>query len=245
MTRGAFRHKLTRAERPARHNPALGPGCNTGRVSTKPAQSERPYYAPSTRVAGDWSAHIATTLDRAASVLEQLDAEQWAAPSMCENWAVRDVVGHIIWRTGTPTREMLRLGRSAILGGRFSPNRDIDRFAREVAEAPPEDLVQMMRDIADQKVHGLGRSGVTELTEAVVHAYDITEAIGLPLRLSPRSTSAVAIARAKVPFSLASRRLAQAEYFASDTRWHIGRGRRVEATAGEILMELFGRKRLG
>lgn len=205
-------------------------------------QSERPYYEPSTRVTGDWSAHIATTLDRTAVVLRDLDEAQWAAPSMCEGWSVRDVVGHIIWRTGTPTREMLRLGREAIVGGRLSPSRDMDRFAREVAEAPVGDLVQTMHDIADQKVHGLGRSGVTELTEAVVHAYDVTEALGLPLRLSPRSTSAVAIARGKVPFSGARRRLARNEYFASDTRWRIGSGPRVEGTAGQIIMELFGRR---
>jgi uncharacterized protein (TIGR03083 family) len=31
-----------------------------------------------------------------ADLLDTLDPEQWAHPSLCEGWAVRDVVAHLI-----------------------------------------------------------------------------------------------------------------------------------------------------
>ena len=95
--------------------------------------------------------------------------------------------------------------------------------------------------IAEAKVQGLGRTGVTELTEVVVHAFDMTEAIGVPLRLSPRSTSAVAVARTHVPFSAARRAVATTTLCAIDARWRIGHGPEREGTAGQLIAALFGR----
>jgi uncharacterized protein (TIGR03083 family) len=53
---------------------------------------------------------------RLADVLARLDAEQWAAPTRCDAWSVKDVVAHLVginelWehsviggRDGVPTR---------------------------------------------------------------------------------------------------------------------------------------------
>ncbi|KAB1657293.1 maleylpyruvate isomerase family mycothiol-dependent enzyme [Pseudoclavibacter chungangensis] len=202
---------------------------------------DRPFFTPSPRVAGDWSAHIATSLDRTADVLVGFDEAQWSAPSLCEGWTVRDVVGHLVWRVGAPSGEMLSTASKAYFGHHVSPDRAIDDLARTEAEAPTAALVADLRRIADTKMQGIGRTGITELTEVVVHAFDITEALGVPLRLSPRSTSAVAVARTRIPFSAARRAVASSTLCASDARWCIGRGPRREATAGRLIAALFGR----
>lgn len=204
-------------------------------------EAERPYFTPSSRVAGDWSAHIATTLDRTAGALSELTPEQWETPSLCEGWRVRDVAGHLVWRLGEPTGTLVRSASKAVFTGRGGFDRVVADLAREAAEAPTSELVTELRRIAEMKVYRHGRTGITELTESVVHAVDIFEALGEPLRLSPRSTSAVAVASLKSPFSHASRAVAGRSLVATDARWRIGTGEPIEETASRLIAALFGR----
>ena len=208
-----------------------------------PPPHDNAYSRPATRLGGDWSAHIATALDRLTTLLDSLDEAQWEAPSRCEGWRVRDVVGHLVWRLGLPTGELVRQGLGAGIAAGFSADRAIDRFAREKAQAPTAELVAALRAIGGGKLRGEGRTGVVELTEAVVHGYDISEALGLDLRLSPRSTSAVALARQRAG-GRSTRILKEHSLRATDARWVIGRGPALDATAGAIVMHLFGRSRL-
>lgn len=195
------------------------------------------FSRPAKRVAGDWSAHISTTLDRLADLLERCSESQWNAPSMCEGWRVRDVVGHIIWRLGNSNRAIARVGISSV-----KPKQKFAEVAREIADTDVEDLIQQLRTIAAGKLAGEGHTGLIELTEAIVHAYDITEALGLKLRLSPRSTGAVALARTRIPALFTTRKVARdVTLRAVDARWQIGRGTPVNATSGSIIMYLFGR----
>lgn len=196
-------------------------------------------FSPSKRVAGDWSAHIATTLDRTASALAELSPEQWEAPSLCEGWRVRDVAGHLVWRLGEPTGAIVRTASRSLLSGRLDAA--IAQIARDVAQAPVDELVAELHRVAEAKVYRHGRTGITELTEAVVHSIDMFEALGLPLRLSPRSTSAVAVARLKTPFAKEARRASGRTLVATDARWRIGTGAPIEATAARLIAALYGR----
>lgn len=203
------------------------------------------FSRPSKKGSADWSAHIATTLERLAEVLEGLTDEQWSAQSMCEDWVVRDVVGHIIWRVGENNASMMRSGFRALRGSRVSVSQAFSQIGVEAGKASNEDLIARIRSIAAEKLQGHGRTGLTELTEAVVHAYDITEALGIPIRLSPRSTGAIARARAESVLGGKHTRIARRNSLrAIDARWLVGTGSPIDATAGAIIMHLFGRKRL-
>lgn len=203
----------------------------------------RPYFTPSSRVAGDWSAHIATTLDRTAAMLEHLPAERWDEPSTCEGWRIRDVAGHLIWRLGSSTWDMLRSGAGSYFGRHMTPAGAIAEIGVREGSRPVEELAAGLREIADGKVGARQRVSIAELTEAVVHAYDMSEPLGLDLRLSPRSTAAVVMARLKVPGG--GRTIARSySLAATDARWEVGRGPRIEATAGQITMHVFDRRRL-
>lgn len=204
-------------------------------------ETERPLFTPSNRVAGDWSAHIATTLDRTASALAELTPEQWEAPSLCEGWRVRDVAGHLVWRLGESTGTILRTASRTLIDRRVTFDAAVAEIARREADAPTDQLVAELHRVAQAKVYRSGRTGITELTEAVVHSIDIFEALEIPLRLSPRSTSAVAVARLKTPFAKASRRASGRTLIAVDARWRIGSGPVIEATASRLVAALYGR----
>ena len=194
--------------------------------------SSQPFSRPPAKLSGDWSAHIATTLDRLTFVLAGL-----------AQWRVRDVVGHILWRLGSNSRQLVSSGLGAALTSAFKPNSAIAKIAIEVGAAPEAELLSGLEALSADKMAGIGRSTVVELTEAVVHAYDITDALQLPLRLSPRSTSAVALSRLRVGgrnAKIARKRSLRA----IDAGWQIGNGPALDATAQEIIMHLFGRTQL-
>ncbi|GGA58728.1 hypothetical protein GCM10011490_05840 [Pseudoclavibacter endophyticus] len=207
----------------------------------EPTESERPSFTPSARISGDWSAHIATTLDRTADALAELVAEQWEAPSLCEGWRVRDVAGHLVWRLGEPIGGLMRSASRTMMTERVGFDAAIAELARREAEAPTDDLIAALRRIAETKVYRRGRTGIGELTEAVVHSIDIFEAIGVPLRLSPRSTSAVAVARLKTRLGPSARAARGRTLVSTDARWRIGSGEPIEGTAAQLVAALYGR----
>ncbi|WP_192497075.1 maleylpyruvate isomerase family mycothiol-dependent enzyme [Gulosibacter chungangensis] len=207
--------------------------------------NDETFSRPTKKSTGDWSAHIATTLERLAEVLETLTPEQWDAQSLCSEWRVRDVVGHIIWRVGEANGTMLRTGLRAIGRGGFRFSKVVATIGVEHGDGSPEELIARLHEIAAAKLQGEGRTGFIELIEAVVHSYDITEALDIPLRLSPRSTGAIARAQANaVPGNKHTRIARTNSLRATDARWLVGTGSPIDATAGEILMHLFGRRSL-
>lgn len=218
--------------------------CDNRQVPQRPfPDPDRPYFTPSKRVAGDWSAHIATTLDRTAALLAGLTPEQWDSPSKCEGWSVRDVAGHLTWRLGAPTSTLLRDASRGVLRNGLRVDSYLDDVAKREGAAPTDELVARIRAIAAEKVVSPNRAGISELTEAVVHTYDMTEALGLRIRLSPRSTSAVALVRTRVPLTSAASLAKRNRLRATDARWQIGdKGPVLEATAARIVLRLFGRE---
>lgn len=191
-----------------------------------------------------WGSEIADILVQLAGALDDLTPEQWETPSMCEGWRVRDAAGHIVYRIGTSTSRMLTTGSAAYFGKHLNPMRALDDLGAEASKAEPAELVSQIRHIAALKLGGQGRTGIGELTEAVVHSYDITRPLGIALEIEPRVSEAVVRARLLLlPPSLrgvTKRRTLHA----TDAGWRIGTGPDIEGTAQGITLFLFGRKPL-
>ncbi len=193
-----------------------------------------------TAVTGDWRPQIAAGLGRIADLLDGLTPEQWAAPSLCAGWSVRDVAGHLVWRLG-PTRRLVRDGLRAVSPHSLSPSRIIDAVSRETALAPTDHLVRRLRESAESHAAGHGRKSVHELTEVVVHGYDLAVPLGLDPSFSAVETGAVAIARAAGGPAVTRAIVRGRTLAASDDGWSVGRGPATEATARSIILFLFGR----
>ena len=86
-----------------------------------------------------------------ADFLETLSDEQWATPSLCDGWTVRDVAAHL-------TLQQLTLGQGlrALLRHRAGPTRLTLEMARERAAAPTGELVAAIRAMVGSRRHNVG-----------------------------------------------------------------------------------------
>jgi uncharacterized protein (TIGR03083 family) len=192
-------------------------------------------------VSSDWRPQIAAALARIADLLDGLTPEQWESESLCAGWSTRDVAGYLAWRVGSSTLELARDGLRAASVGRVSPSRIIDVLSRETASADPGELVRLLREASRGHAEGRGRKSVRELTEVVVHGYDLAVPLHLDLSFSAVETGAVAIARA-AGGPLATRAVLRGHAFAAtDAGWSVGRGTTIDGTARSIILFLFGR----
>lgn len=190
----------------------------------------------------NWRGHLAATLTATADLLSGLTPEQWDAPSMCTGWRVRDVAGHIVWRVGSSNRELISTAARAYLGHFVNPNRAIDRVSRAAAEASPAELVERIRQIAADKAAGQGRHGIIELTEAVVHGYDIAHPLGLTLPVASTASGAVALRRSLIAATEIKAVIRGRTLVATDAGWSVGRGPELPGTAEALVLFLFGRR---
>jgi uncharacterized protein (TIGR03083 family) len=198
----------------------------------------------------DFGEQIAHTLVQLAGVLEGLEPDEWGAQSLCERWTVRDVTGHIVWRVGGSYGEMLRTVLPMLTLSPTSLDSLMDAVSRQEAEATSqEQLVRRLRRIAALRLAGIGRTGLGDLVEVIVHTYDIVQPLGVPIDVDPDASRRVAL-RGLLLTSPDRRVVASRNtLYAADAGWSIGRrsggtGRVIEGTAQGIVLYLFGRRPL-
>jgi len=114
-----------------------------------------------------------------AGMLGELRPEQWAAPSLCAGWRVREVVAHMTMPFRMkPQRFVLELARA---GGNF--NKMADRQARRDTERLSDaELLASLRDNVAHPWKPPGGGVVGALSHDVIHGLDISVALGLDRR---------------------------------------------------------------
>jgi len=187
-----------------------------------------------------WSGHLAATLTAVADLLDTLTPEQWETQSLCAGWRVRDVAGHLVWRLGSSKRQLVTSAGRAYLGHFVRPARAIDAVSRAAAQAPPEQLVARLREIAAARA-AVGPGGIADLTEAVVHGLDVARALGLTLPIHPTAGGAVALRRSLIAPTEIKAVLRIRRLEATDAEWSVGHGEPLRSTAAALLVFLFGR----
>lgn len=175
-----------------------------------------------------------------AAELATFTEEDWATPSLCEGWTVKDVAAHVIaspqmtWRaTARVLPAMLRHGYNGV----------IRRDALRRGAVPTEQLLADFERWAPVRRGPATVTDVEPLIDVLVHTQDILRPVGrhhaMPVEAVP-----VAGRRARTLAALMGgapvRRL---RLVATDTDWSIGpeRGPRVEGPAEELLLLLCGR----
>lgn len=143
-----------------------------------------------------------TTLEsyrRAQDCFDQVVAAvptgQWDAPSVCPQWTVRDVAGHVVWGQEQLRHWATGQDYTVMTGAPGAPN------PGEMAGPDPVATWRAARDrsVATLTDDGLGRlislpglgqipvetMVVTFVTDHLAHAWDISHALGLALPLDP------------------------------------------------------------
>ncbi|MCD4534208.1 maleylpyruvate isomerase family mycothiol-dependent enzyme [Nocardioides sp. cx-169] len=173
-----------------------------------------------------------------ADLVAHLDDAQWATPSLCGAWTVRDVVAHL---TGT-TRDGLGTILVAAVRARGSFDRmEVDRAARRATRHSTEELVQMLRESAASSRRTPGSSRMDPLMDLVIHAQDIARPLGL-VHTSPPEVVAASLAYvATNRFMGAPRRLRGLRIVSTDTGWSYGHGAAVRGADVDLLLAISGR----
>jgi uncharacterized protein (TIGR03083 family) len=176
-----------------------------------------------------------------AQVLAGLPAAGWDAPTLCDGWRVREVVAHITMPFRYSGRRfMLELAKSR---GHF--NAMADRTARRDAAAlSAAELTEAVRSNVDHPWQPPGGGQLGALTHDVIHSLDITEALGLDVRIPAERLGVVLpnlVTRQSLKFFGTD--LSGTQLRATDTGWVFGSGKLVAGSAQDLALLLSGRAR--
>ena len=179
--------------------------------------------------------------ERLAQLLAALTSEQWAAPSLCEGWRVREVVAHVTmpYRLTDPAE----FERGMAAHG-FDFNAYADAEARETTGRLSDDeLLALYRDNTGSPWLPPDGAQAGALSHEVIHGLDITEALGLPAAPAPRIAIVLANAGAK-NLAYFGTDLSGVSLVATDAEVAVGDGAPRHAPAKEILLGITGRRPL-
>lgn len=181
--------------------------------------------------------HIDTERESLAGVLDHLTPEQWAHPSLCTAWTVRDVAAHLAWNDVRAHQVILPLLRAGLRH---------NVFIRDVAIRSPlstTQIVAQIRSFSGRRVKPPFVSDLEPLIDVMVHTQDICLPLGLEHE-PPIEALAVAIPRTielnEGPFALRSP-LRAVRLVATDADWQLGHGRVLEGPMRYLLLAVAGR----
>lgn len=171
-----------------------------------------------------------------ADLLDTLTPAQWAAPSLCEGWRVRDVVAHVMSFDSVTFAGMVRRA----IRGRM---RHINQVGvDELASLTTEQLLQRLR--AHLRPQGLATTlgGRLALLDVTIHHQDIRRPLGMPRQIPAPRLRRVLADSVRSP-ELPAWRLARGLRLApTDLDWTHGSGPDVTGPAEAVLMAITGRR---
>lgn len=172
-----------------------------------------------------------------ADFLDALSAEQWATPSLCEDWTVRDVAAHL---THSATN-WLRLGfEAARFGFRFDTM--VLRLAQQDTRSPGE-ITTALRDMVGGRRRPPGTKTADPLVDALVHGQDIARPLALERKMPTDAAVVVAQRLWGMTFPLhPRRRFPGVELVATDADLRLGSGTPVTGPIADIVLALAGRE---
>lgn len=188
-----------------------------------------------------WAA-IDSERRRTADLLGQLSDDEWAQPSLCDGWTVRDVAAHL-------TLQQLTVGDCVrmVLRHPGPLNSMICAAARRRATLPTDRLIADLRATIGSRRRNVGLTSLEPLSDILVHGQDI--AIPLHRDLEMPVTAAAAAAtrvwsfggrgKARVFRSLPLRGY---RLTATDVEWSAGEGPEIRGPISAILLLLTGRR---
>jgi uncharacterized protein (TIGR03083 family) len=172
-----------------------------------------------------------------ADFLDTLTTEQWATPSLCDGWTVRDVATHITQSSSS----WMRLSAEAARSG-FRFNAMVSRYAREDTKTHAQ-ITAAMRAMVGSRRRPPGTAEADPLVDALVHGQDIAIPLGID-RPMPIPAAVVAAERLwAMHFPLnPSRRFQGVAFTATDAPFSAGEGRGVQGPIRDLVLVLAGRR---
>jgi len=185
-------------------------------------------------------AAIADERRRIADLVEHLSPAQLDAPSLCGDWTVKQVAGHLLAAVEAPPTGLLPM----VLRSGFSLHRANARLAQLMAERPADELADGLRRNAEKPFRPpiVGYPG--QLTDLQVHGQDMRRPLGLPhgLRLDRLRVSLDFLVGGRAIGFTPRRRLAGLRFEGTDLGWAWGTGPLLSGPAEALVLAMTGRR---
>ncbi|MCV7352819.1 maleylpyruvate isomerase family mycothiol-dependent enzyme [Mycobacterium parmense] len=170
-----------------------------------------------------------------AEFLADLSPQDWAAPTLCTRWTVKDVVAHVI--------SYEELGAAGLVT-RFAKGwvvRANEVGVAEFAARSPQQLLAFLNDHLTPKGLTAGFGGMIALVDGTIHHQDIRRSLDRPRTVpADRLTRVLALVPGN-PRLGAGRRIRGLRLNATDVDWQHGRGAEVSGPGEALLMAMSGR----
>jgi uncharacterized protein (TIGR03083 family) len=174
-----------------------------------------------------------------ADLLELLTPEQWATPSLCAGWTVRDVAAHLSMAATARAGEVL--GYAVRAHGSF------DRMIHDSAvdrarERSTDRIVADLRGVVGSRRLAPGTFWRDPLLDVLVHGQDIARPLGLTVAPPPEASRTAAdwAWQRRFPF-FPGRRLRGLCLVADDVEWSRGSGAELRGPVLSLLLVSTGR----
>ena len=184
-------------------------------------------------------AAVADERRRIADLVEHLSPAQLDAPSLCGDWTVKQVAGHLLAAVDAPAGGLLPM----MVRSGFSLHRANARLAQQMADRPADELADGLRRNAENPFRPpvVGYPG--QLTDLQVHGQDMRRPLGLPhgLRLDRLRISLDFLVGGRAIGFAPKRRLAGLRFEGTDLDWAWGEGPVLAGPAEALAMVMTGR----
>lgn len=184
---------------------------------------------------------------RTADLLEQLTAEQWDHPSLCQGWTVRHVAAHLTLQQQRVRDVAAFVAHNPRMLRSVTLNATIHDSALLQAQAlSNREIISRIRAMVGSRRHNAFVTPLETLTDILVHSQDVAIPLGLDLTMRPTASTLAATRRWDTRgtwLAMVFRRLPLEGYrlTATDTSWTRGQGPEVAGPIGAILLLLTGR----
>lgn len=171
-----------------------------------------------------------------ASFLQTLAPEEWNAPSLCDDWTVKDVVAHIV-----SYEELNVIGLvKRFAKGRFVHANEVG--VKEFAPMSPDDLMDFLRRHLHPQGLTAGFGGMIALIDGTIHHQDIRRALRRPRAVPVDRLQRILPLVPSNPRLGAGKRIRGLRLQATDVDWTHGNGPEVIGSGEALLMAMSGRR---
>ena len=184
-----------------------------------------------------------TIVEERESILatfETLTDEQWRTPSLCGDWTVHQLLGHLVVAAHPP-----RVGFAVeFVKARGDFDRANDALATAEARHSPDELISRYRARIGERATPPGFGTEAPLTDILIHSLDVRIPLGLPTeRPADRYAHAMKLLlSAKGERFFVPRGRPKVQWNATDLPWSAGTGPTVEGTMQDLAVAASGRR---
>ena len=179
---------------------------------------------------------IASARRELADYLDTLDDKAWQTQSLCSQWTVREVAGHLSMPLSTSGPKFL----ASVVANGFNFDKTNDKLSRaRAAKLTPPELAASLRDNAEHKFKPPFFGPEAPLTDLVVHNSDIRRPLGQTVPVPKERATAVLDFLVGAPRGFVEkRRIAGLRFEATDVDWSHGDGQLVRGPAEALILAL-------